>query len=97
MGDHLANTGSSAEIAINLERWMRIKKICICACRRKLALQDRPGALRIAEASPKAGAPANTPTGGIIAPDIERVFGCRCQLGRLDRVDRQTGIKRIKM
>src|SRR5690606_7460726 len=40
---------------------------------------------------------ADTPTGRIVASDVERSLGCRGQFGVLDSVNRQARIDRIKV
>src|SRR6478735_7907126 len=80
---HLRNAGGCTEVPVNLEGWMRVKKIWIqpatrrgnalCLHRLEQVLQNDKRVVAIEEARPEVDFPTHAPAGGFVAAIKQRL------------------------
>ena len=108
---HLGDTGSTAEVAIYLERWMRIEEISIGSTlllvqsigeevvigQGQLVMNQLIGVITIQKTSPETNLPSHRPTCTRVATMYERSTGCIEEFRSLLRCNLITWIERIEM
>ncbi len=99
---HLRDAGGAAEVAVDLERGMRVEQVGVRAAsrvlllaRRRHVVQVRPQhavrVIAVEEAGPEPDLPRLAPAGAAISPEFERSPHGGREIGRVDGIDLVVG------
>ena len=108
---HLCDTGCTAEVAVYLERWMRIEEIAIGSTlflvqsigeevvigQGQLVMNQLISVITIQKTSPETNLPSHRPAGTRVATMYQRSTGCIEEFRSLLRCNLITWIERIEM
>ena len=104
--EHFCNTGSAAEVSVDLERRMSVEEIRICtalapeacaSCRSELIGNELVCSVSVEKTSPKAYLPSHRPSCCWVTTVIQRVAGCRKELRSSPRRNLVAREKAVKM